>query len=141
MADGSLELLMVRSEPRIHPKRTFETSIVIHIPECWDLPVIGANHPNPGEGGIFLSDSIVESIQLATDEDFKAFILEQKQSLIDLKKNYQDYASQMKEWFQTGVITGYKWWENYRNKKELGSPPPLETVSPKGQRTLGMWGA
>lgn len=138
-ADGSLELMRVLSEPRIHPFRTLKTTIEHHIPEWWDLPVENVNNPEPTKGKCYLSDGVVESIRVATDDDFKAFILEQKQSLIDLRKK-KDYASRMKPWFRTGAITAYKWWIDYRKQKEMRPPPPFGTIVPAGQRSLDISG-
>lgn len=134
-ADGSLDLMRVLSEPLIHPARTFKTTIEHHILEWWDLPVENVNNPEPTKGKCYLSESAMESIRPATDDDFKAFILEQKQSLIDLRKN-KDHASRMKPWFRTGAITAYKWWIDYRKKKGMRPPPPFGTIVPAGQRSL-----
>lgn len=132
-ADGSLELMRVISDPRIHPARTFKTTIEHHNPEWWDLPVENVNNPEPTKGKCYLSDGVVESIRPATDDDFKAFILEQKQSLNDVR-----YAGSMSEWYRTGIITAYKWWKDYRKQKGLQPIPPFDAIALGSQRSLNI---
>lgn len=135
-ADGSLDLMRVISEPIIHPARTLKTTIDIPIPEHWDLEVEIPNSPPDSGGHIYLTPPVVADTKLANDEDFEAFIIEQKQNLMDVRKDYGPDPQKMADWFRRGIEVAYEWWKEFREKRGIDPPPPLSQVAPKGQRTL-----